>query len=1014
MKKLLLTCLLASVCCAHLALAQERTISGRVTSAEDGSSLPGVNVVLKGTTAGVVTDADGSYTISTPSSGGTLVFSFIGLRTEEIEIGSRSIIDLQMTIDVTQLTEVVVTGYSTQTKREVTGAISSVKGSVIENLPMQSFDRAIQGRAAGVQVMSGGGQPGGGITVNIRGTGTINGSTQPLYIVDGVQVSGGGITGVTTSNALTSINPADIESIEILKDAAAASIYGALAGNGVVIITTKKGKSGKTKIKASAQYGVSELYNPYDIVSSPEWLQLRAEAYANVAKRQGYSYWTGSDALDTDAASTVAGYSDIVTRYERTFGDQDSSTPLPTYDWVNSIVRQGKVAQYDLSASGGDDKTNFFISGSYSGNEGTIYGSSFNRGTVRANITHKISEYVSLETNLGLTGSKTKGFSTNAGFFVNTPFTGGLFMSPIVPIYNADGTYNNTLLGNSFNMVQLLNEELREAGTFQTVSNLAFNVDIMKGLKFRAFAGIDFSDIKDYNYRPASIPAYIPGTGSETFRRNLSWNTNYTLNYNKKLNDIHNVSALVGFEYRNNSNTTLGANAQTFPSPRLTLLSSGATPTAATSTYTGYKLAGYFANLKYDFKDKYLASLTARYDGSSRFGANQRFGLFYGASAGWRLSAENFMSGAGFVSDLKIRASYGVVGVQPTNDFQSLDLYGSGGQYNNLGGVRPAQLGNAELTWEQAATIDLGLDFSLFNNRIYGALDFWRRNNTDLLLPETLPSDSGFGSIQVNLGEVENRGIDFEISSVNLEKSGFKWVTTFNISLQENEIIDLGPGVDRIGNTYIVGKPLGMLYTRTWAGVNPADGRPMYYDKNGNITYNPTTDDQKYQGSTIPSHYGGFTNTLSYKNLSLEVFFQYQYGNESYIQAGQYLESYGIGDQNYATSQMRRWTTPGQITDTPKPDVNAAETGGYSAQNLTSKYIQTASYIRLKQVTLSYQLPFNWVSKLKMSSANLFVQGINLATFTNFRGDDPENAIGNNLNQYPNPKQITAGVTIEF
>jgi TonB-dependent starch-binding outer membrane protein SusC len=266
----------------------------------------------------------------------------------------------------------------------------------------------------------------------------------------------------------------------------------------------------------------------------------------------------------------------------------------------------------------------------------------------------------------------------------------------------------------------------------------------------------------------------------------------------------------------------------------------------------------------------------------------------------------------------------------------------------------------------------------------------------------------------VNLGEVENRGIDFEISSVNVDRSGFKWVTTFNIGLQENEIISLGPGVDRIGNTYIVGKPLGMLYTRTWAGVNPADGRPMYYDRNGNITYNPTTDDQKYQGSTIPTHYGGFINSFNYKGLSLEVFFQYQYGNESLIQAGQYLESYGIGDQNYATSQMRRWTTPGQITDTPKPDVNGTEQGGYTAQNLTSKYIQTASYVRLKQVTLAYQLPSALVSKAKLQGANVFVQGLNLATFTNFRGDDPENAIGNNLNQYPNPKQITAGITLEF
>lgn len=978
------------------AYAQERTVSGKVTSVDDGSTLPGVNVVLKGTTIGAVTDSEGRYTLSVPENA-TLVFTFIGLVTQEIAVGSRSVIDVQMASDVTQLQEVVVTGYGAQAKREITGAITSVKGSTIENLPMQSFDRAIQGRAAGVQVVSGGGQPGGGINVNIRGTGTINGSTAPLYIVDGVQVNSGGISGLTTSNALTSINPADIESIEILKDAAAASIYGALAGNGVVIITTKRGKSGKSKIKLSAQYGTSEIYNPYDILLGNEWVTLRAEANANVAQRLGGSY--------------QAEYDDTLDFYD---DDGNPNTPIKTYDWVNAITRKGKIRQYDLSASGGDEKTRFFISGSYSGNEGTIFGSSFNRGTVRANLDHKVSDKVSIETSLGLTASNTQGFSTNAGFFVNTPFTGGLFMAPIVPFYNEDGSYNQALIGNSFNMIQLLKEEKRVAGTFQSVSNFAVNYQIMKDLKFRAFAGVDFSDVKDYTYRPSSIPSYAPGTGSEIFRRNLTWNTNYTLTYARKFNDVHNVSALAGFEYRDNTNTTLGAGVQNFASPKFTLLSSGAVPTSATSTFTGYKLAGYFGSLKYDFKDKYLLSLSMRYDGSSRFGNDFRYGLFYGLSGGWRITSEDFMSNLTFVNDLKLRASYGVVGVQPTGDFQSLDLYGAGGAYNNLPGIRPTQLGNPQLTWEEAATINLGLDFAFVNSRIYGSVDFWRRNNTELLLPQTLAADSGFGSILVNLGEVQNEGIDFEISSVNVDAGGFKWVSSFNIGLQRNEIISLGEGVDRIGNTYIVGKPLGMLYTYEWAGVNPADGRPMYYDRNGNLTYNVVVADQKYQGSTIPSHYGGFTNNFSYKGLSLEVFFQYQYGNETYLQAAQVLEYAGSGEENQTRNQLRRWTAPGQVTDVPRPYANGAEPNGYDPTNLSSRFIQTASYIRLKQVTLGYQLPSKIVSKAKFSNVNLFVQALNLATFTNFRGDDPENAIGNNLNQYPNPRTLTAGLTIEF
>lgn len=997
MKKILLVKIFSVLMLvSSVAWAQDRIISGRVTSSDDGSALPGVNVVVKGTTTGTVTDANGAYSLSVPPSS-TLMFTFIGLKSQEIGIGSRSVIDVQMENDIVQLQEVVVTGYGQQTKREVTGAVTSVKGSAIENLPMQSFDRAIQGRAAGVQVVSGGGQPGGGINVNIRGTGTINGTTQPLYIVDGVQVNSGGTSGITTSNALTSINPSDIQSIEILKDAAAASIYGALAGNGVVIITTKRGKAGKSKVKISGQYGTSEIYNPYEILLGQEWLTLRAEANANVAQRTGGSYQAEYDA-------TLAFYDD----------DGDPNTPINTYDWVNAVTRTGKLSQYDISASGGDDKTRFFISGSYNSNQGTIYGSGFNRGTVRANLDHKISDKVSIETSLGLTASKTTGFSTNAGFFVNTPFTGGLFMAPVVPFYNEDGSYNQALIGNSFNMIQLLKEEQRNAGTFQSVSNVAVNYQIMKDLKFRAFAGVDFSDIKDYTYRPSSIPSYAPGTGSETFRRNITWNTNYTLTYTKKLNDVHNIAAIAGFEYRDNTNTVLGAGVQNFASPKFTLLSSGAVPTSATSTFTGYKLAGYFTNLKYDYKDKYLASVTLRYDGSSRFGSDFRYGLFYGLSGGWRISEENFMSGIGFVNDLKLRASYGVVGVQPVNDFQSLDLYGAGGAYNNAPGIRPVQLGNPQLTWEEAATINLGLDFAVVNSRIYGAIDVWRRNNTELLLPKTLAADSGFGSIQVNQGEVQNEGIDFELSGVPVDAGGFKWVSSFNIGLQRNEIISLGEGVDRIGNTYIVGKPLGMLYTYSWAGVNPADGRPMFYDAKGQLTYNVVAADQQYQGSTIPSHYGGFTNNLSYKGLSFEFFFQYQYGNESLLQAAQVLEYAGSGEENQTRNQLRRWTAPGQVTDVPRPYANGAEPGGYDPTNLSSRFIQTASYIRLKQVTLSYQLPSKIVTKAKLSGVNVFVQAINLATFTNFRGDDPENAIGNNLNQYPNPRTITAGLTVEF
>lgn len=996
---------------SSMAWAQTRTVSGKVTSKEDGIAIPGVNIVQKGTTNGTSSDADGNYKLSVPD-GSTLVFSFIGLQTQEVVVGERTVVDLAMASDITQLSEVVVTGYAVQTKREITGAISSVKGAVFESLPMQTFDKALQGRASGVQVISGGGQPGSGVTVNIRGTGTITGSTQPLYIIDGIQLSAGGnLNGVASSNPLSSINPADIENIEILKDAAAASIYGALAGNGVVIITTKRGKAGNSKLKVSAQYGTSQQYNPYKLTNLSQWFGLVQESFVNNAVRQGNTAQSG-----VNAAYAAFGLDPL--------SPVNSSTQ--SYDWVKAILRTGKVQQYDASISGGDDKTKFFISGSLNNTDGTIIQSNFTRGTIRANLEHKLTKKISLETSLALTGSNTRGPSSNSGFFSNGAFTGGLFIAPVNPIYNPDGSYNTAIVGdNTFNIVQVLNQEKRASGTFQTVSNLALNAQLLPSLRFRAFAGIDFSDVRDFNYRPASIPGYAPGTGSETFRRNTNWNMNYTLTFSKKLNDTHNISAVGGLEYREVNGIVINGTSQGFASPALTLISSGATPTAASSTFTGFKLAGIFANAKYDYKDRYLASATIRYDGSSRFGANTKYGTFYGLSAGWRLRSEDFMSNVSFVDDLKIRGSYGVVGVQPTQDFGSVGLYGPsatapGTQYNGLPGIRPLQLANSLLAWEQAATTDVGLDWALFGNRVYGSVDFWKKNNTHLLLNSQLPIDSGFGSILQNVGELENKGIDFEIGTVNVNTGGFKWTSSFNITFIQNKLLALnGPQVATIGtglyNHYEVGKPIGLVYTYKWAGVNPADGRPMFYDKNNNITYAPSTSDQIVAGTNIPKFYGGFSNSFSYKGLSLEVFFQYQYGNKAFLQTQQILEESGsVLLDNQTLNQLQRWTTPGQITSVPRPFSAGNEPGGKDPTGNSTRFVQEASYIRLKQVTLNYRLPSAIASRMKMTGVNLFIQAINLATFTNYRGDDPEQAGNNNLNAYPNSRSITGGVTIEF
>jgi TonB-linked SusC/RagA family outer membrane protein len=1009
MKKLLQS-LFILLFVAGTAMAQNRTITGTVTEKENGKPLPGVTVRIKGARGGTQTKDDGSYSLNVPNGGTELEFASLGYLTITRTIAAGAVINVALANDTQGLNEVVVTGYGVQKQRNITGSVALVGGKKIESLPVQTFDKALQGRAAGVQVTTNSGQPGSGISVRIRGVNTINGSTQPLYIVDGVQVSAGGLSTVTTQNVLGAINPADIESIQVLKDAASASIYGSQAANGVVIVTTKRGKSGRTQIRASHQRGVNSQLNPYDMMNSDQYYAIRKEAVVNRALRLGNP---------VDAAVTALN--------STTFGTPTVPTALTSTNWYDQVFRDANFSTYDLSFSGGNEKTRFFLSGNYNDYDGVALSSIYKRGGLRANIDHKISEKFSLESNITLNYTNSGGPTTDAGFYVNTPFTGALFIPPTNTVYMPDGSYRNgtNLLGaQNFNIVQMVQEEQRSTKSFQTISNIALNYKVLPDLNIKAYAGIDFADAKNFSYRPASIPAYIStgGSGSESFIRNINYNTSLTANYTKTFNEDHNFSAIGGFEYRSAETTQVGASAQGFASPLFSLLSSAATPVSTTSTFTGFKLASFIGSLRYDYKGKYLLSGNLRYDGSSRFGADQKFGMFGGVSAGWRISDEEWLKSAEFLSDLKIRASYGVVGVQPIGDFQALSLYsspGAIGAYSGGASIRPTQLSNPNLTWEQSKQTGLGLDFGFFNNRVTGAVDVYQKVTNRLLLNRVLPLNSGFSSVLENGGRLDGKGIDFELTTVNFDSpKGFRWSTSFNIAFTKNKLKELNAGATRIGTSYIVGEPTNILYSFKYAGVNPADGRPMFYDKNNNITYTPVansngTGDDRILGYNNPTSYGGLGNTFSYRGLTLDVMFQYQYGNSSYLQTGQITEASGMSVENNVVSQLDRWTTPGQITSVPRAYDGYTEPGGYDPTNLSSRYIQKASYIRLKQVTLNYKFPTAMTSKIGIPGISVFVQGMNLATITNYRGEDPENT-GNNLNAYPNPRTISGGITLDL
>jgi len=996
MKRKLLAFLLLCLLAISSAMAQNKTITGKVIGADDGLPLPGVSVRVKGGTAGTTSGADGTFSLSVPSDAKVLVFTYISYVAQEISLGASTNLNVRLVSDSQMIAEVVVTGYGVAQKRDLGSASARVTGKQFENLPLQSFDRALQGRAAGVQVTSQSGQPGGAINVRVRGVGSINAGNEPLYIVDGIQVKTGGISGQASTNTLASINPNDIESLEVLKDAASASIYGAAAANGVVLITTKKGKSGATVTNFSAQQGVMQNIARYDVMNAQQYAQFKVPGAVNAGVSQ---------------SAAVA-----------FFGDPANAS-APSTNWFDAIVREGKSRIYDLSFSGGDAKTSFFISGSYTDQDAQAIQAFFKRGTVRANLGHKVNDKLSINSNISMTASRVFG-SIADGAFVNSPFYYPFTLRPDVPIYQPDGSYTQGAAlkaGFAYNIVQGAYDEVRVGNALQTVSNFSATYKVTPSLSITGFAGIDFVDTRDDNQRPATIPAFAGngGTSSVVNTRNLDFNSNVTANWNKSFGS-HNWGALFGGELKEQNVESASATGSGFPNPFFRSLQNG-TPLTIAGFFTGYKKAGLFSKINYDYKEKYYVSGTLRYDGSSRFGLEKQYGLFGGVTGTWRISGEDFLADNKTISDLKLRASYGLVGNDQIADFASRALFGAGGAYLGANGIRPSQLGNANLSWEQAATTNVGIDYGLFGNRITGSIDVYRRVNSNLLLSRPLVSDSGFGAISENIGKVQNEGIEFGLNTTNLDtKSGIRWNTDFNISFQRNKILELLPGTQRIGDSFFVGQPIDVIFTYGWAGVNPADGRPMWYDGKGNYTYNLIgATDQKVQGTRYPKFFGGLNNTVSYKNLSLDFLFQYQYGNKSFVSIFQNIWNSGFSDDNQIVSQLtEQWTTPGQITAVPRvlrqlPHPNNA--GGLSNQLNTgsTRYLYDASYIRLKNATLSYTLPSKIASKVKLRNIRVFATGINVLTFTKYPGLDPEVPIGlNEIGNNPQARTYTGGLQI--
>lgn len=1000
---------LVMLCIALPALAQ-RTVTGTVTD-ENGSPLAGVSVQPRGAKTGTSTDQNGKFSLVVGEDVRFLVFTSVNTERLEVSIAGKSVIEVSLKAKDLSLEEVVVTGYQTVRKKDVAAAISKISASEIDNLPIPNFAQAIQGRAAGVAISAANGIPGGSLSVLIRGVGSINAGSAPLYIVDGVQLNTTNGSINTQANPLNFLNPDDIESIEILKDAAAASIYGARAGGGVIIVTTKKGKAGKPKFTFNTFHGQTRPLRILESLNTAEWFNVRYEALVNASNNP-------TPTVLANARTTALANMGLPANTDITKLDS-----LPSYDWQREVFGVGKISNYEMSMQGGTQNLNYYFSGSYALQEAFIKPTNFSRGSLLSKINYKISEKVTFENSLALaTTFQYAPYSTGNTGFGNPAYSASMIL-PTNPFRNPDGTYFG-LPGSGQNMAGTFNHNILAVGDYvkyntrtnQLVGNAAVSYKVNNDLTIRTMVGLDYRVLFDDRYQDPRVNDGfgVQGRLSNQADFNTNFITNTTANWRKTFRDKHNVSVLLGTEFRRDQNQWFQADGQGFPSYQLRLLSSAATPTSVSGSWSANATFSQFLKAGYNFNSRYIVNFVLRRDASSRFGTNNQVGYFPAMQFAWNAKDEKFMRNVNVINDLKLRYSFGRSGNDQIGNFAFRQLYGASRIYGNSSALNPTQLGNPDLRWETREEHNLGLDITVLNNRISLVFDAYRRENFDLLLSRSLYLTTGFTSITQNLGAIENKGLEF-LLTVRPFTGKFKWNSSFNISFQKNQVLRLYDGLKMLpgDNSIQVGYPLGSQFVVPYAGVNPATGRAMWYDINGNITYNPTAADRRMMGNIYPTHFGGWNNSFSYKGFSLDLFFQYEYGRERVDgQLQQLMRMGGATVNTWRDGYYQRWQKPGDITWVPRPINGMADFNSVSWAT-GSRYIYKTDYIRLKQLTLAYDIDAQTARKLRMEAIRLYVQGMNLWTYTEWLGYDPE-FTGDNFGIIPQSKNYTIGLQIKF
>ncbi len=1032
-------CLIMAVIAMTTSSWAQRTISGKVTD-DKGVPIPNASILIKGTQTGTVSNADGSFSLSVPANAKTLVFSSVGMATQEVNIGNQTSlsVSLQSAADAS-LQEVVVVGYGTQRRADVTANIATVKGSAVADKPVQSFDAALAGRAAGVQITVPNGVLNNPPVFRIRGTNSINLSSYPLIVIDGVVSFTGDVSQtLSASNVLSNINPADIESMDILKDAAATAIYGSRAANGVVIITTKKGKRGKARVGYDGWAGWTQPARLWDVLNADQYMEIKNEGLANVGSAPRYLPTNGPD-----------------------------GKPINT-NWLDVVYRTGFSHSHNASISGGSDATTYYFSGGYTKQEGIIRKNDFDRKTIRFNGDHKANSWLSL----GLNASYVNELNTaalNSGSLPDAAFASAgvgrlaITLPPNVSPYNNDGTYN--LNGNAIgrmnnletitfnNPVPMLDNNYSNTENNRFIGSAYVQVKPVSWVTFRSTYGMDYLNTDNKNfYTKLQGDGYSNnGTAFSTLGKNRRWTWANTLQFDKTFASAHSASLLVGSEQQRTTFEGFGVYRQGLSDDFFTVIQGGFnTPLTQGMGLSENYLASVFARANYDYQKKYFVGGSFRRDGYSAFAKGLKYGNFYSVSAGWDLSKENFMANiSNVLNSFKLRGSYGTVGnISGIGNYASNSFF-SAGQYNGTPTLVFSQAGNDKLTWETSKKTDIGLTFGLWNNLISGEIA-WYKNDIDglLLNVPNAPSTGMPNAVLQNVGTMYNQGLEITLNAAPVRGRNFQWNTSLNFTYNNNKVTSLAPGVNSITTATsletpsitLPGYPAGMLYLVETRGVDAAtgrrifvraDGKELLYDHsaptasrwtfrdNGQVApaINPGLDQKVWKNST-PKYYGGFDNTFRYGNFDLNVLVTYQLS--FYVYNGTRASILDQRFWNNSVEVLNRWRKPGDVTNIPRL-VYADNVSNGSANPITEN-AQKGDFLKLRSITLGYNLPNSLVGKAGISSARFYVSGQNLGIITQYTGPDPEvSSNGNgNLNQgidrntVANGRVITVGVNIGF